>query len=180
MADKKIYLSSKSSKGQAGFSIGSVIMILLLAGAVYGIYRFVRAAQADNARQAEQLSKALTGDDEASESDSEGGSSNRLSTDQSQLWENPIRKLDVKVDTLTATFTIHLPGSYQGTCTLEINQAGSTQKRRFVTEFKSTRTCEIYVPVKELADAKTWQYQAGYFSDDGRTYGKYPAGTLNL
>lgn len=177
MAGKKTHLSNRNSKDQAGFGIGSVIMILLLAGAVYGIYRFVRAAQADNARQAEQLSKALTGDDEAGSGERSG---NRPSTSQSQLWENPIRKLDVKVDTLTATFTIHLPGSYQGTCTLEINQAGSTQKRRFVTEFKSTRTCEIYVPVKELADAKTWQYQAGYFSDDGRTYGKYPAGTLNL
>ncbi len=164
---------------QDGMTIGSFILILLLAAALVFVFRYVQGAQQDNQEQAKKIQNALSGEEDAEQGE-DTGEDNRSYTDQSQLWENPIRVLDVKKEPITVIFTATIPGSYQGTCAVELRYEGGTEKKRFVEPLRGTRTCEIYVPTGKLSDSKRWRYEFGYYSNDGRTYGKYPAGTLSL
>lgn len=173
----------KRPASQAGFTVGSLVMVILLLTAVFFAYRFVKRASEDSSQQGAHLTNALTGDGTtpAGDNNSQEPEDLKSYTDQSQLWENPIRTVNVDVDPLTVTFTITLPGTYHGTCTLEIWQPGQeSDKRRFVEDLKGTKTCALHVPTQELEDSSTWRFQAGYFSDDGRTYGKHAETSLRL
>lgn len=179
MGMRKAQATSSVSREQ-GFTLGSLLIAVAVIAVVFVGYKYVSRAQRENDEQAKKISDALTGNDEEPAGDSSDSNDDPSYTDQSQLWENPISAVKVKSEPLTITLTATLPGSYQGTCTVEISQPDGTQKRRFVEQLKGTKTCSIYIPTSDLKDSKTWKYQFGYFSKDGRTYGKYPEATLSL
>lgn len=167
-------------RDESGFSLSSVIGLALAAVLIFFAVRYVQRTQQDNKEQAGKIGSALMGNEQSDEVGETRPSGSKSSNDQSQLWENPIRQLDVKAEPATVTFTATLPGSYQGTCAVELRYDGSSERLRFVEPLKGTSTCAIYVPTGKLADSKKWRYEFGYYSSDGRTYGKYPEGMLSL
>lgn len=167
--------------GQQGFSVGVIIVLILLMGCVYLAFQFVSRANEDNKKQANTLQGALTGDDQPGVTDNtDAGLGYKPPDSPSDYQDRPIKTVNVEVQVLHVVIKAKLPVRITGSCRVEIEQPDGSEYRRFVQELQRSDNCEITIPRDKLAGSNTWLFKMSYASKTGQQRGSHEQVTLQL
>ncbi len=171
------------NNNQQGFTVGSVLLVVVLIAGVYFMARYVSGVNQENKKQADLIRQAANGEPGGKDMDDPSYDNDELPKDtatQPKLREYPIKSVEVDIDVLTVTLTATIPGVFVGKCTARISLPDGSESTRYIEPLTGSRTCSIYIPRSKLAAGNIWKFQLGFFSDDGRAYGNHPASTFNL
>ncbi len=176
-------MTKQIHRNQQGFAIGTVVLVVILATAVFGIVKFISAVQADNREQGSKLQASFndgyTTPDEAAKTGSDPDETTETPGQTAKEYE--VRSVKVKIDPLTVTISIGLPLRIEkGTCYVDLRLPDGSNYVRYVEPVEKSNSCVISVPVKKLEASKTWTYQAGFFSSDAKLKGEHEKSQLNL
>lgn len=163
-------------KNQGGFTIFTLIGLLVLAGVIFGGYKFIAAVQADNKKQSEALTDAVGGGEQKND---ESDDDFVPDTPGSGMQDRDIREVGIVKNAIHVVFKATLPGPYTGNCYVEMSLPDGSMERRY-TEPIDGNKCEITVPVENFRAGTTWEYEYSFQSSDGRAYGRYPVQTFEI
>lgn len=164
-------------KDRQGFTVGSVVVIIVLAIVIIIAARFVGRANESNQNSSDALNSAF-----GSEGEVNDPSDDNYIPDAPERsgQERPIRSVEAQVQALQVILVAKLSSAFTGSCHAYISLPDGSNDVRFNSELENTSDCEIYIPREKLEAGKTWKYRMTYETSDGNYFGDYSTQTFEL